>query len=203
MVGRARSAGGRAKCPKFMVERAGCSRSEMFVGLALLGPCMSCMPKSQASHENRFQKINRRGGTRPICSGGGCPHEVLEPYILAAPTFPNCGNKQKSLNLLWLQDSRRRHWWPESLGGAPLGARTPKKERSVRSLGLLSVASCSRQTPFVQSRHYSMSVLLKPAPPHSKRHVFPRTLDDTLLFTSTTLSFFFFTVKRPPSTPRL
>ncbi|CAN0517955.1 unnamed protein product, partial [Ectocarpus sp. 12 AP-2014] len=24
------------------------------------------------------------------------------------------------------QDSRRRHWWPESLGGAPLGARTPR-----------------------------------------------------------------------------
>eukprot|EP00903_Cladosiphon_okamuranus_P009068 g8669.t1 len=28
------------------------------------------------------------------------------------------------------QDSRRRHWWPESLGGAPLGARTPKRGRS-------------------------------------------------------------------------
>eukprot|EP00752_Nemacystus_decipiens_P011458 g10175.t1 len=28
------------------------------------------------------------------------------------------------------RDSRRRHWWPESLGGAPLGARTPQRQRS-------------------------------------------------------------------------
>lgn len=159
MVALGRLADRRSVRNSWLSERAS-SKSEMFVGIALLGPCMSCMPKSQASHENRFQKINRRGGLVPSVSGGGCPHEVLEPYMLAAPTFPHCGNKRKSLNLLWLQDSRRRHWWPESLGGAPLGARTPKKERSVRSLGLLlvSVAFCSRQTPFVQSRHYCLSV---------------------------------------------
>lgn len=29
----------------------------------------------------------------------------------------------------WRRESRRRHWWPESLGGAPLGAMTPLDEQ--------------------------------------------------------------------------